>query len=61
MTYIKESKNNGGNLSRRGFVKSGLLGSLAAAVLPALGFDQLRGRGLRLRGGAGAQRQPGAV
>ena len=40
MTYIKESKNNGGNLSRRGFVKSGLLGSLAAAVLPALGFEE---------------------
>jgi Asp-tRNAAsn/Glu-tRNAGln amidotransferase A subunit and related amidases len=38
MDHIKESKNNNGNLSRRGFVKSGLLGSLAAAALPALGF-----------------------
>jgi len=40
MGHIKESKNNGGNLSRRGFVKSGLLGSLAAAALPTLAFAE---------------------
>jgi amidase len=40
MDCIEESKNNNGNLSRRGFVKSGLLGGLAAAVLPALGFTE---------------------
>jgi amidase len=38
MDHIEESKNNDGNLSRRGFVKSGLLGGLAAAALPALAF-----------------------
>ena len=36
MNQIKISKNNNGNLSRRGFVKSGLLGGFAAATLPAL-------------------------
>ena len=40
MNHTEESKNNNGNLSRRGFVKSGLLGSLAAAVLPVLGFAE---------------------
>jgi amidase len=38
MDHIEESKNNHGNLSRRGFVKSGLLGSIAAATLPAMAF-----------------------
>ena len=36
MNQIIKSKNNNGNLSRRGFVKSGLLGGFAAATLPAL-------------------------
>ena len=40
MDRIEESKNNNGNLSRRGFVKSGLLGGLAAAALPALAFAE---------------------
>lgn len=40
MEHIEDSKNNNGNLSRRGFVKSGLLGGLAAAALPALGFAE---------------------
>jgi amidase len=40
MDRIEESKNNDGNLSRRGFVKSGLLGGLAAAALPALAFAE---------------------
>jgi amidase len=40
MNYIEESKNNDGNLSRRGFVKSGLLGGLAAAALPTLTFAE---------------------
>jgi amidase len=40
MDHNKESENSNSNLSRRGFVKSGLLGSLAAAVLPALGFAE---------------------
>ena len=40
MDHIEESKNNNGNLSRRGFVKSGLLGSLAAAALPAIVFAE---------------------
>jgi amidase len=40
MDCIEESKNNNGNLSRRGFVKSGLLGGLAAAALPVLGFAE---------------------
>jgi amidase len=36
MNQINISKNNNGNLSRRGFVKSGLLGGFAAATLPVL-------------------------
>jgi amidase len=40
MDHIEESKNNDGNLSRRSFVKSGLLGGLAAATLPALAFAE---------------------
>jgi amidase len=40
MDHFEESKNNNGNLSRRGFVKSGLLGSLAAAALPTLVFAE---------------------
>jgi amidase len=40
MKHIEESKNKDGNLSRRGFVKSGLLGGLAAAALPALAFAE---------------------
>jgi amidase len=36
MTRTKESRDGDSNLSRRGFVKSGLLGSLAAVTLPAL-------------------------
>ncbi|MGD1043845.1 MAG: amidase [Bacteroidota bacterium] len=39
MDQIEESNNNG-NLTRRGFVKSGLLGSLAAATLPAMTFAE---------------------
>jgi amidase len=38
MDRIEERKDDDGNLSRRGFVKSSLLGSLAATVLPALAF-----------------------
>ncbi len=38
MDHIEESKNNNGNLSRRGFVKSSLFGSLVAAALPAMAF-----------------------
>jgi hypothetical protein len=33
MDHVEESKNNNGNLSRRNFMKSGLLGSLAASAL----------------------------
>jgi len=40
MDHIEESKNNNGNLSRRGFVKSGLLGGIAAAALPAMAFAE---------------------
>jgi amidase len=40
MDHSEESKNNNGNLSRRGFVKSGLLGSIAAATLPAMAFAE---------------------
>jgi amidase len=40
MKHIEEFKNNNGNLSRRGFVKSSLLGSLAAATLPTLAFAE---------------------
>jgi amidase len=40
MKHIEEFKNDDGNLSRRGFVKSGFLGSLAAAALPALAFAE---------------------
>ena len=40
MNQIKISKNNNGNLSRRGFVKSGLLGGFAAATLPALALTE---------------------
>lgn len=38
MDHIEESKND--ILSRRGFVKSGLLGSIVAATLPALAFAE---------------------
>jgi amidase len=38
MDCIEKSKINDSNLTRRGFVKSGLLGSLAAAALPVLAF-----------------------
>jgi len=38
MDSRKESNDNDSRLSRRGFVKSGLLGGLAAASLPALKF-----------------------
>jgi amidase len=40
MNQIKISKNNNANLSRRGFVKSGLLGGFAAATLPALALTE---------------------
>jgi amidase len=40
MDHIEESKKNDSILSRRGFVKSGLFGGLAAAALPALGFGE---------------------
>ena len=40
MSYTKESNSNDSLLSRRGFVKSGLLGGLAAASLPALTFTE---------------------
>ena len=40
MKHIEEFKNDDGNLSRRGFVKSCFLGSLAAAALPALAFAE---------------------
>ncbi|MGD0591476.1 MAG: amidase [Bacteroidota bacterium] len=40
MDRIEESKNNDGNLSRRGFVKSGLLGSIVAVTLPSLAFAE---------------------
>ena len=40
MDHIEESKNNNGNLSRRGFVKSGFFGRIAAAALPALAFAE---------------------
>ena len=40
MEQIKESKKNDGRLSRRGFVKSGLLGGLAAVALPHLKVEE---------------------
>ena len=40
MNQNETSKNNDGILSRRGFVRTGLFGSLAAAVLPVLGFAE---------------------
>jgi amidase len=40
MKHIEEFKNSNGNLSRRGFVKSGLLGGIAAAALPAMAFAE---------------------
>jgi amidase len=40
MDHSKESKNSDGNLSRRGFVKSGLLGGLAAVALPSLSLTE---------------------
>jgi len=40
MNYIEKSKNNDGNVSRRNFVKSGLLSGLAAAALPHLSVEE---------------------
>jgi amidase len=40
MDSRKESNDNDSRISRRGFVKSGLLGGLAAASLPALTFTE---------------------
>ncbi|MCX6122834.1 MAG: amidase [Ignavibacteriales bacterium] len=40
MHHIEECNNKNNNLSRRGFVKSGLLGGLAAAALPSLSLTE---------------------
>jgi len=40
MKYFEKSINNDGNLSRRDFVKSGLIGGLAAAALPHLAVEE---------------------
>ncbi len=40
MHHIEECNNKNDNLSRRGFVKSGLLGGLAAAALPSLSLTE---------------------
>jgi amidase len=40
MHHTEECNNKNDNLSRRGFVKSGLLGGLAAAVLPSLSLTE---------------------